>query len=181
MQYWRNDAPEQWRDIPGFGGKYQASTGGSIRRMQPDGQIISVRPYTRTGRSDHSSGSILRAHLSLPDGRRVERSVIRLVAETFLQIPEGKIAVHRNGLHTDTSVQNIIFRSSEELGKQYCNLSARRPVVKIDPDGNVAAYFSSAREAARVDHMSYTAVRSRCNGGVKKEFALTGFSYRWDG
>lgn len=178
--YWKTTAPEQWRDIPGFGGKYQASTEGNIRRVQPNGETVPVRPYLRTGRRSHSQNAILRVHLSLPDGKRVERTVIKLVAETFLRIPEGKYAVHRNGLHTDPSVRNIIFLTPEELGKQYGDLSARRPVVKIDSNGNAVAHFTSARAAARTDHMSHMTVMSRCNGKVKREFALTGYSYRWD-
>lgn len=36
---------ERWKDIPGYDGKYQASTEGNIRRTLKSGQFRSMTPY----------------------------------------------------------------------------------------------------------------------------------------
>lgn len=59
--------------------------------------------------------------------------------------------------------------------------SRRRPVAKIDSAGNVIAVYSSAREAARANFMSYQAVLDRCNGKVQKPYVLDGFTYQFHG
>lgn len=174
------DAAERWRDIPGFNGMYQASTEGRIRKILPrSGKVRYLHPYRRQ-RNKNSNSQALRVHLTMPDGRRVERTVLKLVAETFFQLPEGKIPVHLNGLHTDISVRNITFLTHRELGERYGPQSSRRPVVKIRPDGEIVDSYASARAAARENYLSYQTVIDRCNRKVKKEFALDGFSFRWD-
>ena len=173
-------APERWRDIPGFGGIYQASTEGRSRRVwSKSGKTTILRPYTKS-HGKNSNRSEPRLNLTLPDGRRKTRTVLKLVAETFYENPEGLRAVHANGLHADASARNIAFLSDRELGKRFGGNAKRRPVAKITPDGHVIACYPSARAAARENYMSYQTVVDRCNRKVKKEFALDGFSYRWD-
>lgn len=176
-----DDTPERWLDIPGLGGLYQASTEGRIRRIwAKSGKKTILQPYTCARRNKKANRNSLRVHITMSDGRRVERPVIRLVAEIFFNVPEDKRAVHRNGLRTDNSVRNIIFLSDRELGERYGAMAARKPVVKIDTDGNAVAYYSSARSAAKENYVSYQAIIDRCNDKIKKEFALDGHSYRWD-
>lgn len=171
---------EQWRDIPGFFGRYQVSSEGRVRRVWPkSGKISLVQQYTRR-RATRTNSSTLRVHLTLPNGRRVERPVMKLVADVFLNVPKGKHAVHRNGVRSDNSISNIVLVSAQECGKKYGACSSRRTVVKVDSAGEILECYSSAREAARNNFVSYQAVMDRCNGKVKKEFALDGCSYRWD-
>ena len=42
---------EYWREIPGFGGLYQASSEGRIRRMMPDGKHKQVKIVPDCGTS----------------------------------------------------------------------------------------------------------------------------------
>ena len=171
---------EQWRDIPGFFGRYQVSSEGRVRRVWPkSGKVTFMQPYT-CKRAKAANSETLRVHLSLPNGQRVERPVMKLVADVFLNVPKGKHAVHRNGVRSDNSVSNIVLMSAQELGKKYGACSSRRTVVKVDSAGEVLECYSSAREAARNNFVSYQTVMDRCNGKVKKEFALDGCSYRWD-
>lgn len=178
-----NDAPERWRDIPGFGGLYQASTEGRIRKVWSKNgkrEKTILKMYTRAGKKKQANREALRVHITAPDGRRVERTVIQLVAETFFKVPEGKRAVHRNGLRTDNSVRNIIFLSDRELGERFGAMASRRTVAKINTAGEAVAFYPSARAAAKENFVSYQTVIDRCNRKVKKEFALDGYSYRWD-
>jgi hypothetical protein len=41
-------------------------------------------------------------------------------------------------------------------------------------------FYPSARQAAKMNHMSYQTVMDRCNGNVKKEIAPYGYFYVWD-
>ncbi len=58
--------------------------------------------------------------------------------------------------------------------------ASRRPVAKVNAAGEIVAYYPSARKAAKANHMSYQTVLDRCNGKVKKPFALDGHTYRFD-
>lgn len=173
-------AHEKWRDIPGFGGRYQTSTEGRIRRVwEKNGRTMLLKTYTKQRRK-RSNTEAPRVRLSRPDGSRVERAVLKLVAETFYGVPEGMQPVHANGQKNDCAARNIRFMSRKELGKAFGANSARRPVVKIDTAGDIVECYRSAREAARHNYVSYQTVMDRCNGKVKKEFALDGYSYRWE-
>lgn len=173
-------APEKWKDIPGFGGRYQASTEGRIRRVwEKSGKTTLLMPYEKSRRKN-SNSKAPRVRLTRQDSSRVEKTVLKLIAETFYGVPPGMVPVHANGAKSDCSVANIRFMSATELGKQFGADSARRPVAKIDANGEIIECYRSAREAARHNYVSYQTVMDRCNGKVKKEFALDGYSYRWD-
>lgn len=94
--------------------------------------------------------------------------------------PPGKVAYHRNGDLADSCLHNIAFATPQELGAKTGAQSSRRPVEKIDTSGEVVAVYSSARAAARANHMSYQTVLDRCNGKVKNPYALDGHNYRFE-
>lgn len=58
--------------------------------------------------------------------------------------------------------------------------SRRQPVAKIDCNGEVVEVYSSAREAARKNYMSYQTIIDRCNRKCKSTFAPDGYAYAWD-
>lgn len=70
--------------------------------------------------------------------------------------------------------------TTSQIGKAFGAQAKRRPVVKIDESGEIIACYPSARIAAKENYVSHQTVADRCNRRVKKEFALDGFSYRWD-
>lgn len=169
---------EYWRDIPGTDGKYQASTDGRIRAVHKTTNRILV-PFTRSRRK-HANRSALCVHLTLPNGKRMEKTVIKLISDTFFDPPDGKIAVHRNGLHSDNSIKNIMFLTSEELGKIFGSQACRRPVIKISRSGEIVDCYPSARQAAKSNHMSYQTVLDRCNNKIKRPYELDGHNYQWE-
>lgn len=171
---------EKWRDIPGFGGLYQASTEGRIRKVWPKSGKTTIMCGYQRSRGNNSQRLAQRVHLVKPDGKRVERTIISIVADTFFSVPGGKIAIHRNGLKSDNSVSNIEFVTRYELGKRFGSESKRRPVIKIDQSGEIIACYTSAREAAKDNYISYQSVMDRCNRVIKNEYALDGCTYRWD-
>lgn len=170
---------EVWRDIPGFDGVYQASTFGRVRKIWPKGTVTMVARMIKTcGRSSNKRAP--RVKLRLPGGRYVTPTVMKVMADTFLHVPEGYVPVCKNGVHEDTSINNIEIMTYSELGKRYGKSARRRPVVKIDRSGDVVAFYSSAREAARNNYISRQAVADRCNGKLKRDHLKDEYTYRWD-
>lgn len=55
----------------------------------------------------------------------------------------------------------------------------RRPVVKVDEEGRVAAEFESVAAAARAEYISYSAVLRRCRGQLTEPLRLNGYDYRY--
>ena len=106
---------EEWRDVPGFGDNYSASTLGHIRaksrvvikRNRHGGisrQIYQARDLhpSRTDKWGHAS-----VHLGV-DGRKFTVSVHHLVLITFSgPRPDGMEACHNNGDASDNRPENL--------------------------------------------------------------------------
>lgn len=168
---------ESWKDIPGYGGKYQADREGRIRRQYRSGKTRLMTPYQKK----KMNGSKRYLVKLTKEGRTREEIVLHLVARTFLgPVPEGCVPFHRNGCQADNYVNNIAYVDKKELGKKTGGMARRRPVVKINNRGEIIAAYSSAREAAKKNFMSYQTVIDRCNGRRKNIFAPDGYIYVWD-
>lgn len=112
---------EQWRDVPGYEGRYQASTLGDVR---------SQKCLLRTMRQRSGYRRVFLYHSSL---KKVEWFVHRLVATTFLPNPDGLPFVdHKNGDKVDNRVENLEWVSVQENTMRYYALSrAERERVAI--------------------------------------------------
>lgn len=182
-----------WRDIAGYGGKYQASITGQVRRVFESGHIRLMTPYRRqrNGRT-RKNGCRRRLYVKLTDnrGRAKEVPMLRLMAETFLPpAPPGCVPYHKNGIVTDNWASNIGFIDRKELGKRTGHISKAQGVVRIGEDGELLETWRSAREAAKHCFMSYQTIIDRCNGyykknGIRHGFrriqAPDGYIYAWD-
>lgn len=167
---------ETWRDVPGYGGKYQVDREGNVQRVYASGRTRAMCPYHR-----RMSGSQRLVVKLTRDGRPKEEVLMRLVALAFLgPPPEGCVPYHRNGCQSDNYLNNIAYIDRRRLGRMTGAMSARRPVAKLGRTGEVVDVYPSAREAARRNHMSYQTVIDRCNGKVKGAFAPDGHAYAWD-
>ena len=87
---------EEWRDVPGYEGRYQVSN---------QGRLVSctrgeLRPFK-------SRDGYLIATLQ-KQGHRYRTGVHRLVAAAFIPNPEGKPQInHKNGIKTDNRADNM--------------------------------------------------------------------------
>lgn len=171
-----------WKDIPGFKGRYQASRAGDIRRKYGSGKVRDMSQYKkRSGKG----GKILRDRLFVKltvDGKSMEVPVFKVMVSTWKgEPPKGCVPYHINRIVTDNREENIGFTSRSNLGRITGGTTRRRKAVfKVDRDGNEVEVYRSAREAAKHNHMSYQTVLDRCNGKVKKEYALDGYTYRFE-
>ena len=170
---WHQD-PELWKDVAGYGGVYQVSTEGRVRKKYSNGRIRIIKPKT-IGKQP-----MLCVRLEDADGKQRHPSLHRLVAETFCGPLGDNVAVHKNGLYSDNSFRNMAIMSKTEFAKLRNKRVFRKPVAKIAPDGSVVDVFPSARDAAKSDFVNIHVVTDRCNRMLQKEFSFTGFSYRWD-
>lgn len=115
------------------------------------------------------------------DGKSIDAKVLSLMVDTWMGGKRpGQVPYHKNGDLKDNWVGNIGFTSRKELGRKTGAASGRVPVAKVTPEGEVVAVYSSARAAAKANHMSYQTVLDRCNGKVKKPFALDGHTYQFE-
>lgn len=168
---------ETWRNIPGYNGKYQVDMEANVRRVYPSGKTRVMTPYhKKTSRSQH-----LIVKLTDDKGKSKEVILLQIMAKTFLgPAPDGCVPYHKNGCQSDNYIQNIAYISREELGKKTGSKSRRQSVVKIDLLGEIVDVYSSAREAARKNYMSYQTIIDRCNGKCKSAFAPDGYAYAWE-
>lgn len=167
---------ETWKDIVGYGGKYQVDREGNIRRVFPSGKTRPMTPYHKK----MSGSKRLVVKLTI-NGKAKEEILLQIVAKTFLgECPEGCVPYHKNGCQLDNYVNNIGYISREELGRMTGVNSKRQPVAKIDSNGEIVEVYSSARKAAKENYMSYQTVIDRCNGKVKSAFAPDGYAYAWE-
>lgn len=167
---------DTWRDIPGYDGKYQANTEGDIRRVFSSGKTRLMTPYHK-----NMSGSQRLVVKLTRNGKPKEEIVMQVIARTFLgPCPAGCVLYHKNGCQYDNYIQNIAYISRKELGSRTGASSRRKPVAKIDSNGEVVEVYSSAREAARKNYMSYQTVIDRCNRKCKKPYAPDGYAYAWE-
>lgn len=168
---------ERWKDIPGFGGKYQVSTEGNFRRILRSGKIRNIRAF----RKKTSKNGKLVVKLTRDGEKGREEVAAQMVAITFLgPIPENAVVYHKNQLQTDINVNNLAYITKKELGKMTGASSNRKAVVKLDASGQIVDVYSSAREAGRKNFLSRQTVTDRCNGKVKKGPAPDGYEYAWE-
>ena len=167
---------ETWRDIPGYMGKYQVDQEGNVRRVFPSGKTRKMTPYYKKV----SSGKKLIVKLTI-NGNSKEETLLSIMAKTFLgKCPDGYVPYHKNGCKNDNYINNIAYISKKKLGKLVGAKAKRRPVAKIDNNGEIVDVYSSARQAARENYMSYQTVIDRCNGKCKSAFAPDGYAYAWE-
>lgn len=167
---------ESWKDIPGYDGKYQADMEGNIRRIYQSGKTRIMTPYHKK-----MSGSQRLVVKMTRDKKAKEEILVQIMAKTFLGNPlPGHVPYHKNGCQEDNYIQNIAYISRRDLGNLTGGNAKRQPVAKIDASGEIVEVYSSARECARKNYMSYQTIIDRCNGKCKSAYAPDGYAYAWD-
>ena len=167
---------ESWKDIPGYDGKYQADMEGNIRRIYQSGKTRLMTPYHKK-----MSGSQRLVVKMTRDKKAKEEILVQIMAKTFLGNPlPGHVPYHKNGCQEDNYIQNIAYIRRRDLGNLTGRNAQRQPVAKIDASGEIVEVYSSARECARKNYMSYQTIIDRCNGKCKSAYAPDGYAYAWD-
>lgn len=168
-----------WKDIPGYGGKYQASRTGEIRHVYKSGCTRQLKSFKKKSKITRRRRFI---NLTLPDGKRKEVAVAKIVAETFIgKTPPDMVLYHINGDVADNRVDNLGFISRSELGKMTgAKSSKRKAVFKVNSIGEEIEVYPSAREAAKHNYMSYQTVINHCQGKIKNPFKWYDYTFRYE-
>lgn len=107
---------EEWRDIPGYEGRYQASSLGRIRSL--DRRVNICRGATRLmkGRVLKAAGSKYNPHLTVVLGHGCNGSLVhRLIASAFLgPCPEGQEVRHLDGNPLNNHIANLAYGTRTE-------------------------------------------------------------------
>ena len=84
-----------WKDIPGYGGRYQARMDGQVSRKYKNGKRKIFSQYTR--KPAHGSKRYY-VKLTGPETRKAkDEPVHQIVLKTFVgPCPEGCIPIHKN-------------------------------------------------------------------------------------
>ena len=168
---------EVWRDIPGYEGKYQASSLGRIRSLD---RVVKRRNWS----SFRLPGRVLKPRLShkgyllvglCTEARTKNYSVHRLVARAFIPNPKGKPEInHRNGDKTDNRVENLEWVTTAENVRHsitvlgHTRSTPTYAVVCLDT-GHV---YASAREAAAGTGCRRGGISAVCRGEKKTHHGL---------
>ena len=160
-----------WRDVPGYSGIYQVSRAGIVRRISKTG----VRDLTYYRHKRHGMKWLVKVG-------KTDMPVHRLVYQVWKgDIPDNMRVYHKNGILCDNRADNLALIDMHTLGKISGGRTNRcKQVVKISESGEEVEIYKSAREAARQNFMSYQTVLDRCHKKVADEFALNGFTFRFE-
>ena len=154
---------EEWRDIPGFDGFYQASDWGRIRSFyRNNGGNDNIpkradRPHFLKRTFTKAHGKKGQAYVVLKrNGVRTPMTVGQAVASAFFgELPSGAVVCHKDGDTTNDCLWNLEIRDSLTQFRMYARNNFtkqnRTPVVKIDRNLLVIDAYPSIAAAARAN------------------------------
>lgn len=180
---------EEWRPIPGYDGRYEASNMGRIksndmRVKTVNGSFRTVRGRIKSMRLD----SLKRYNivgLNTSDGHQHTKLVHRLIYASFNgTIPDNLEINHINGNKQDNRLCNLELatRSENEIHKykvlkyrgtsygKFGSLHGKsKKVAKIDlKSGLIIEEYGGVREAARAHNIGSSCITRCCNNKQRK-------------
>lgn len=154
---------EIWKDVPGYEGKYQASTLGRIK---------SVDRVVARGTSAHhpAKGKVLKPAVAIDGYLNVALCgksflIHRVVLTTFVgNPPPGYVGMHLNNIKSDNRLINLKWGSQSEnaraaikdslyvngrKGRFGADCPVSKPVVQMTKDGTIINEFVSIEDAEK--------------------------------
>ena len=165
---------EEWKDIPGYEGLYQASTEGRIRSLPKPSRIRrgnKIVPFTYPGKiisvSQTKKGYLMTALFK--EGKLKSYTIHRLIANTFIPNPENLPQInHKNEIKNDNRVCNLEWCTNlynRNYGTNKDNF--KKKVIRVSESGEEVVY-NSVTEGAKANGMNKTSVSACCRGKRKQ-------------
>lgn len=174
---------EEWKDITGFEGSYQASNLGRVRSLD---RYINASH----GSKQFRKGQIIKGSV-MPNGYLVvglwkdckceQHYIHRLIAQTFIPNPNGYAEInHKDEDKTNNSVSNLEWcehsyninygTTKERISKSHYALKKGTRVGQYK-DGKLIAIYINAQDASRATGIDGSAIRKVCLGRPKFQTA----------
>jgi len=166
---------EEWRDIPGYEGKYQVSNNGNVRSLyHRSKQRIKLLKTTA-----HHKGYKVISLCPINGCPRKWYQVHRLVAMAFIPNQNNKPEInHKDGNKHNNSVSNLEWVTySENTVHGWANglmKSHGKKVAQFTLDNSFLRTIESAAKADRLLHLSPGSISDCCSGKQK-----TAGGYKW--
>lgn len=168
---------EIWKDIPGYEGRYQASTHGRIRSLDRyvrvvshgteakrliKGQVLRPAPYEKGG------------HLSVVLGSKAHGSPVhRLIALTFIgPCPDGCEVCHNDGNPKNNAVENLRYDTRSNNIKDAYMMNGVRGRLTVDKVRAIRDMLEEGRPGTEI--ASLIGVSENAVSNIK-----TGRTYAW--
>lgn len=120
---------EEWRELPGYDGRYQVSNLGNFRSVSTNrcihGRLTPIRRIKNLSLIDNGNGYL---YVSISNGRKRKNVYIhRAVAEAFIPKEEGKNVVnHKDFNKKNNCVENLEWCSPKQ-NVQYSSHRMKKP------------------------------------------------------
>lgn len=178
----------QWKEIPGYDGKYEVSTYGNVRCVN----------YRKSGKSQNMKLSLSRHNYYMvtlrQHGKNVNRSVHRLVAITWIPNPNNLPEIdHINSNPSDNRLENLKWCTKEENLQNPFTIAKRKnkesvpysknpitdearkrisermskPVIQMDLLGRYIGEYPSIKAAGEITKVHQAAINKCCRGKTR--------------
>ena len=178
---------EEWKDILGFEGFYQASNLGRIKSLErfrkgKNGSLVTVKEKILKPRLNNNGYY----QVELCKNSKVRFYYVhRLVYEVFNgTIPEGLQVNHINEVKTDNRLSNLNLMTckennnygthNERVSKKMTNGKLSKPVLQFTLDNILIKEYASTHQVERELGFAQGHICGCCNGKLK-----TAYGYIW--
>lgn len=161
---------EQWKDIPGYEGRYQVSDQGRVRSLDRYVEYSDGRRRAHPGKilaATHTTKGY--AYVDLGAGRGTRRYVHVLVASAFFAKPVGVVEVnHKDGVKANNQLSNLEYVSHRENLEHAVRTGLNRQAKRIQAlqACRVVAEYPSISSAAKAVGAHLAAIQYAIRNGT---------------
>lgn len=160
-----------WKDIPGYEGRYQINEDAEIR------SLLHAKPKLMKTFANHHDGVSECIQLLKKDGKYKRERVSALMAACFMDgKKKGFVVEHIDGNGLNNALYNLRYTTHSELSGRIGEYN-RKPVCKVNRNGEIEKVFKSIRDAARQEFICERTLSRHCNGHVKRKNSLGEYEY----
>lgn len=166
---------EQWREIKGTDGNYEISNLGRVRSWRNVKRGRRKEPFLMKTHIKNGSPGKTGLELVVDLANRKSVLVRHLMRDTWMEGKKpGYVVTHKNGDIHNVELSNLRYTTRQKLCVKYRN--RRKPVVKLDSEGEPVEWYSSCNEAAKKNFVVPSTMSYRISKGIISD----GFRYEYD-